>query len=722
MRASRGARRLSIRAKLLLLLVAFALGTLVIVGGIELRSGSALGERLGAQTRRLLAEHAEAELAQFVTLSSQILERDTRVAELMLEAQRRDVRRALLGPAPDGSEPIYTDADYRAGRVPGVGADPRFVRIGPEGPETIAVSSLHPVFKLAPGVDEAVVAGELARLEAGTRDFRELRSAFGRDIYWQYTGTASGVLCSYPGRGGYPEAYDPRARPWYTLAAEGGEAVWSMPIIDATTNQLSITRAAPITDDAGNLLAVTAVDVILTDILARIELPDRLARRSVSMLVTPAGPDDADPVVLAERASTDRPVSTSEPGEWDVLPEVYPLRERVGGAGDGLLERLASGESGVIRLPWDGEDSFWAFAPVHARRGTSLVVVVPVADLVAAADEAEQTARAETYRRQVFIIAALLGVGVVVVLVALRASRTVTRPVRRLQEAAERISEGDLDAKVRVTTNDELGRLGRVFNAMIPKLRDRVRMRESLSLAMEVQQRLLPEGPPALDGWDLWGHSVYCDETGGDYYDFIDVGALEGEPGRVAIVVGDVTGHGIAAALLMATARAMLRSRIAGAGSIASLMDDVNRELTRDSDAGRFMTTCFMIVEAGTRKLRWVSAGHDPALLYLPESDTFEELGGEDIPLGIEGSWSFREHDRTGPPPGAVLVIGTDGIWEARNPEDEMFGKERMREAIREAAGGSAEAIATHVAERLAAFCGTAPQKDDVTLLVAKAV
>src|SRR5262249_23938033 len=161
---------------------------------------------------------------------------------------------------------------------------------------------------------------------------------------------------------------------------------------------------------------------------------------------------------------------------------------------------------------------------------------------------------------------------------------------------------------------------------------DRLRLRHSLGVAMEVQQRLLPAGAPQVRGLDVAGHSTYCDETGGDYYDFLVLD--KAAPDVVLVALGDVMGHGGAAALVMAGVRAVLRDRAAG-GSLAELMSRLNQVIAADHHGDRFMTMHLSVIEGGTRTMRWVSAGHDPAIVFDPSADRFEEVGEGELPLGI---------------------------------------------------------------------------------------
>ena len=149
------------------------------------------------------------------------------------------------------------------------------------------------------------------------------------------------------------------------------------------------------------------------------------------------------------------------------------------------------------------------------------------------------------------------------------------RPIFQLVDHVRRIGGGNLDEQLHLGYAPEFVQLSEEINAMTEGLRDRMRMRHSLALAREVQQSLLPSETPKLKGLDISGHSTYCDETGGDYYDFLDVAGLS--ENSVAIALGDVMGHGVAAAMLMATARGVLRSRCQEPGSLSDLLNHMNQ-------------------------------------------------------------------------------------------------------------------------------------------------
>jgi sigma-B regulation protein RsbU (phosphoserine phosphatase) len=235
---------------------------------------------------------------------------------------------------------------------------------------------------------------------------------------------------------------------------------------------------------------------------------------------------------------------------------------------------------------------------------------------------------------------------------------------------------------------------------------------------MEVQQRLLPQGPPAVRHLDIAGHSTYCDETGGDYYDFLIVD--ETAPDAVLVALGDVMGHGVAAALVMAGARAVLRDRAETSGSLADLMNRLNALLATDLDGTRFMTMYLSVINGHDGSFRFVSAGHDPAMVFDPVSGAFEETDAGDLPLGVSDEAEFEEHQFGPLKPGQIVFIGTDGVWECPDPQGELFGKQRLHQTIRSAAQRPAAEISRAIVEQLRTFRGTARQVDDITFIVIK--
>lgn len=298
-------------------------------------------------------------------------------------------------------------------------------------------------------------------------------------------------------------------------------------------------------------------------------------------------------------------------------------------------------------------------------------------------------------------------------------SSNLTKPFEHIIQVLRNIKNGDFKSRVQVTSNDEIGYTGDVINAMSRGLEERDRIRQSLTMAKEIQQNLVPRKNINTNGLNLAGRSVYCDETGGDYYDFISVKA-EGNS-VTGVAVGDVSGHGISSALLMATVRASLRQRASIPGSAAQVITDVNTLLAQDVEySGDFMTLFFLLIDTQQGSLEWVRAGHDPAVRYNPASDSFDELKGAGLALGVQAEWLYESQTLDDLAAGQVILLGTDGIWEAENPAGERIGKEPIYQVLREKADGSAPEILKAVFDVLKQHVKGTRTEDDITAVIVK--
>ena len=248
---------------------------------------------------------------------------------------------------------------------------------------------------------------------------------------------------------------------------------------------------------------------------------------------------------------------------------------------------------------------------------------------------------------------------------------------------------------------------------------DMTEHKKALTLAGEVQRSLLPQQAPQVHGLDVAGRNVSCDEIGGDYFDFL--WSADAPEGPFTVVVGDITGHGVDSALLMTTARAFLRMRASRPGTITDIVTAMNQHLTEDVyETGRFMTLFYLTINDDRSRIEWVRAGHEPAWIYDPDQDSFEELKGPGLALGIDEKYIYRSSRKTGLKKGQVIMVGTDGIWEGRNKAGEMFGKRRLQEIIRRNAASSAETILTAVFQEQARFSQGTRTEDDITLVIIK--
>lgn len=280
----------------------------------------------------------------------------------------------------------------------------------------------------------------------------------------------------------------------------------------------------------------------------------------------------------------------------------------------------------------------------------------------------------------------------------------------------EQVREGNLSSKVPVATTDEFGLIAGHTNHMIDGLRHRFELMSGLRFAENVQQNLLPSKSPFLQEYDVSGSSLYCDQTGGDYFDYFLL-----PDDKFGIVVADACGHGVGAAMLMTSVRAYFIAAAQHYSDPASLLKQVNMVLARDcSKNSTFITLFFLELDQRTKSLRWVRAGHDPALLFSKRKGTFSELGGPGMALGIEESFDFQDQQSGSLEKGDIILIGTDGIHETSNREQVAFGKDRVQKIITANSHESASVIKEKIVHEVRLFRGDLPQEDDITLVVIK--
>jgi serine phosphatase RsbU (regulator of sigma subunit) len=254
----------------------------------------------------------------------------------------------------------------------------------------------------------------------------------------------------------------------------------------------------------------------------------------------------------------------------------------------------------------------------------------------------------------------------------------------------------------------------RVENASLLDARlQRERLERELELATEIQQRFQPSGPPTVEGYEFQGISFSCYEIGGDYYDFI-----ERHDGSMLVALGDVSGKGTAAALLMSSLHASIHAQVAAETPLDHTITAINKYLVENTPANRFVTLFVAELTPATGDLKYINAGHNPPLVGHADG-TIEQLASGGLPLGI---MDFAEYEvgQIVMKPGDVLVIYSDGVSEANNLAEEEFGMDRLIEVIKSNITRSASAIRDKVESALSEFTGTAAPNDDITLVIVK--
>ena len=254
----------------------------------------------------------------------------------------------------------------------------------------------------------------------------------------------------------------------------------------------------------------------------------------------------------------------------------------------------------------------------------------------------------------------------------------------------------------------------RVENARLTEEQfERERLERELQVASEIQQRFQPASAPQVPGYELQGISFPCYEIGGDYYDFIHK-----RNGNLVVALGDVSGKGTAAALLMSSLHAAVHAQFDTHDSLAETISSINRYLVESIPANRFVTLFYADLNPTTGELAFLNAGHNPPLI-VHASGTMEQLAAGGLPLGIMADADFRE-GRTTLNAGDVLVIYSDGVSEAVSPSGEEFGPTRLYEAVARNLEASAAGIRDRIESALTKFAQGTPAGDDITMVIVK--
>ncbi|MGE4504072.1 MAG: SpoIIE family protein phosphatase [Desulfovibrionaceae bacterium] len=701
-----------IQWKFFILLLAVGVLPLALVATVSLNATGRFGRAASQEMARELEEMVAAQVRRDAASASAAVARGAGAARAAARALALEAEARLAQGLTDLPRVWYSEDYDTPGREPGGMERPgRYARPGEGG--AMAVNFGQLVFATAPGVDRRDVRGQAARLSrilpAAQALFRDLEGS----AYRLHVTLETGLTAAYPGFGGYPEGFDPRRAGWYRRARGAEGPVWSELLVSRSTGLALFSFSAPLRGPGGGFAGVASVELPLSWFLQEAELASSWTDRARSFIVgaSQAGGGGREGLrVVAGEDYRDNAAGLVGGTYADLEPE------NEGRAFRSVVEGVRAGKPGAARLPFSGEDCIWSYAPLGVE-GLAFLLVVP-AEVAGRAPQELRALVDDGLAVQWFVTyVAAVGVALAAVLAAWFTSRRGTAATRAMTRAWARLGAGDFDVRLDLATGDERDELVRAFNDTVPKLAERLRLKESVSLAREVQQGLLPASLPTAPGLELAGATRYCDAAGGDFYDALRTGP----GGALLVAVGDVSGHDVASALLMASTRAYLRSVGRSARPLAERVAALNRLVTADTaDSGRFVTLFCLECDPGGGELAWVRAGHEPALAYDPATGRAEPLDGAGAALGFSASTVCAEGRRRFARPGELVVLCTDGVFEARAPSGEPFGRERLLGVLRSAGEGGAQSVLDAVFRALDEHRGGQPPEDDVTVVVVR--
>ena len=540
----------------------------------------------------------------------------------------------------------------------------------------------------------------------------ELKSILRRDdkLLFTYLGTPEGMFLTFPADASLEPDYDPRKRDWYKKAAGSDGPIWTPPYEDAGTHVMVMTCAAPVKID-GKLVAVVALDVRLDAFIQQVLVVSGFPQCCAALV-----DGDGSFVTLPHLGAGPSPVPERAVDLFgaEQTARVLGGREEMFEFSFGGIKRLA----GARRIPSVGWTMIVA-VPSHVV----LALSREISEVVERnADSVEQNIRDSTSDALRQLGSAALLLVALATVIALVVGYLLARRLRALAEMTEHVAEGKFDARAEVRGTRELRTLAGSFNYMASALAEhtervareaaeRERIATELETAHRIQASLIPETFPKLENAEV--HAVWqpARETAGDFYDIFEL-----PDNQIGLVLADVSGKGVGAAVFMTMARALLRTYARFESSPATVLKRTNDALAKEERTGMFVTAVYAVFQPSTGRLTICDAGHNPPL--LAKSGTCEWLklqGGPPLAVMVNDMYETRELTLA---PDDTLLVYTDGVTEAFDPQGRQFGSDAFMDVFKRSHARHAVDLCDEILAEVAKWAAGSPQSDDICLLV----
>ncbi len=513
---------------------------------------------------------------------------------------------------------------------------------------------------------------------------------------------------------------DARTRPWYTDAKAAGEARFAKITADYDTGRLAIMCGAPVY--RGEKFVGVAGAGLYLEGIEPIVMNARLSDEGSSCII-----DNDGKIIFSSQDSGDLKTQT-------ILGEAEDGNSEMAA----LVSKAIQGESGLELLDVNGISSYVAYSPIEVV-GWSLISIIPE-KLVLKPKEELITALNDSRKSELYEVSNVIGsalikilimiavIGIVVAVFSSVLSRWLVAPVELLTKKVQRVDGDQLEFDWSINTNDEVQELATTFGHMTERMKkyindiqtvtaEKERMGVELGLAKKIQASMLPHDfPPFPDRKevDIYALMEPAREVGGDFYDFFFI-----DNDHLCFVIADVSGKGIPAALFMMVSKIIIKSCAMLGQSTADIFTKTNEALSKDNQTGMFVTSWLGILEVSTGVITCVNAGHEYPALKRADGD-FELIKDKHgfVIGGMEGI-KYKEYSLT-LNPGDKMFLYTDGVPEATNKKDKMYGTTRMVEALNKNANGTVEDILATVRSDISDFVQDAEQFDDLTMMCFK--
>ncbi len=413
---------------------------------------------------------------------------------------------------------------------------------------------------------------------------------------------------------------------------------------------------------------------------------------------------------------------------------IQPLVDRAPGARSLLLQAGGKNPTGKRYIPWVALLD-WVDWKTGLKETASVNIKVNIRDIYDHLSAAQGQGKLGTLNlwTAFLILLAVLAVlffiiEIVALVIGLILAKSITGSVHQLFTGTERVRQGDFSHKIHIRTRDQMGELAESFNSMTASIEDllrqaeeKKRLEEELRIARAIQMSLLPRGQLAMPGVSVTALCVPAREVGGDYYDLLP---LEG--GRLGVLIADVAGKGTSAALYMAELKGVILSLSRIHPSPRQLLIEANRIIASNLDSRSFITMTYAVLDLQAKTMTYARAGHTP-LIYRTADGRAPEvrvLAPDGLVLGLQmddGGALFErllKEETISYRPGDLFMFFTDGVTEAMNDRSDCFGENRLGEILGEHGDLPSDQLRERILREIAAFVGSAPQHDDMTMIL----
>ena len=618
---------MKIREKFILILLSVSLVPAIVIMMMTRISIKRLTDKIsGGVVQKQIDDTVEG-LQILVDNYHQMIGMSGNVILLTLGLQASEIELNLMTPLNDSANDDYTKPYGYDGAVADIyGSDAGSLSQSGIYPGKVDYQSLS--YFLADGLEVAQAAEDLVRHESMTGAYHNICMLNYGKAVWHHTTFESGLHFRYPATVSdpIPGDYDPRTMKWYRDLKEGISNTAMVINFDPVTKLAVWTFSMPIYYPDGSFAGVTAIDMAMGTLIEGLRLPE-FVENHAELFLTGFGRFDEQTQDMVDRYD-DLVIylhsSNIKNPNWTEQVSLPRLTSHDSNVYQEMVADITAGLSGSRVMEYDGSDALWVYSCIPGQNEV-LHLIVPMDYLNQLAVRTKQHVVTENFRQVRNSSIVILIVIVVGIIISIKRAHRFTEPIKNLAVTANKLSLGDFSAAATVDTGDELEDLANVFNQVGPRLKQHQQLQHSLNLAGAIQKNLLPKKPPVMAKFDIAGHCLYCDETGGDYYDFVTFN--NGDNLRAGLLLGDVTGHGIGAALLMTSARSIMRNLSPRLNDdLPELMRQFNNQLVDDTHDDKFMTMFYGILSDDDRSLVWSSGGHDPGIWYLSEEDDFKEL------------------------------------------------------------------------------------------------